>query len=286
MALTPTIKAPQAGALVVTSNPASAGVELTNATVLVVANFPTPEMEVSQAGATVVAHKDSNKMEVSQVGVLVVARGRVYTPKLRAWTYTLDGHDFYVLRLGEDKTLVYDLSSQQWSWFASNGENFWRLLTGMNWYSSGSIPSAYGSNVVVGDDTYGHLWVLDPEQGYDNNAADTSDETPVRFERIATGQITTRERQFMPIYQVYLTGSSGYPVADGDTVEHTYSDDGGVTYVTAGTVPITEGDTTQDVAWRSLGLAVPSGRLFRITDDGAFSRIDSLDVEYGGKDGG
>lgn len=283
MVATPNTNISQAGVFAITSPDITENLHLTNATVFVIANFPTPEIEVSQSGATVVAHRTSNKMNVSQAGVLVVARGRVYSPKLRAWPYTLDSHDYYVLRLGEGKTLVFDWATKEWSWFTSEDNEFWRPLIGMNWYSAGPLPAVYGSNVVAGDDTFGHLWILDPEQGYDNNAADVTDTSPVRFPRVATGQLTTRERRFLPIYQVYLTGSSGYPVEDGDTVEHSYSDDAGVTYVTAGELPVTDGSTTQEFAWRSLGLAIPSGRIFRISDDGAFARIDSLDVSYGGE---
>ena len=90
-----------------------------------------------------------------------------------------------------------------------------------------------------------------------------------------------RERNFRPCYQVYLTGSFGEPGYSGATVTLKYSDDLGNSYADAGSYTITEGDFNQEIAWRSLGRIVPSGRLFRVEDNGAFARIDGLDVDLG-----
>lgn len=151
---------------------------------------------------------------------------------------------------------------------------------GMNWYSAGPLPASFGSNVVVGDDAAGFLWFLDPEQGFD-----TVVDEDRRFPRVATGQLVTRARNFAPIYEVYLNAAGGYPVADGDTVEHLFSDDAGLTYVSAGAVAVAQGATMQEFAWRSLGMAQPAGRLFRIADNGALARIDSLEVSMGPETG-
>lgn len=281
MVSTPSIQNSQAGA-VVTAN-LSGDIHLSLGVALVVANFPTDFIQASQAGAVVITNHGSGHMQVSQAAVMVVARGRVYNPKLKAWTYTLDGHDFYVLRLSESRTFVYDLSTGQWSQFTSGDLNFWRPNIGMNWYSPGSIPETYGSNVICGDDTFGHLWILNPDQGYDDEPADPPGD-PQRFTRVATGQVVTRQRKFLPVYEVYLTGSFGQPVLTADEITLSYSDDLGNTYVSAGDISVTSSDYNQEFAWRSLGLVNPSGRLFKITDDGAFARIDSLDCHIGGID--
>lgn len=243
-------------------------------------NYPAQELRAA-GGQVVTAIRQMADIRVQQASVVSLVRGRTYNPKLRAWTYTLDGHDFYVLRLGDTMTLVYDLSTEEWSWFSSGSLNFWRPNTGINWYSAGTIPEQYGSNVVCGDDTFGHLWVLNPEQGYDDYPADPPGD-PQRFPRLATGQVITRQRIFLPVYEVYLTASFGEPVADGDGVELLYSDDLGNSYVSAGVEPVTEGDFNQEFAWRSLGQIGKSGRLFRLSDDGAFARIDGLDCHIGG----
>jgi hypothetical protein len=42
-----------------------------------------------------------------------------------AWTFSIDGHNFYVLRIPGQGTFAYDASTQAWSEFASNGRNDW-----------------------------------------------------------------------------------------------------------------------------------------------------------------
>lgn len=278
-----TVQVSQSGTLVTTN--LTSPMDASLATTLVVANFPTPQLDASQAGTIVTTNFTNTDMRLSQAAVMVVGRGRVYNPKLRVWTYTLDGHEYYVLRLGDDKTLVYDLTTQQWSWFTYGELDFWRPNTGMNWYSAGTISNQYGSNIICGDDTFGHLWVLDPEQGFDDNSVDPAEGEARRFPREATGQVITRQRVSLPVYEVYLTASFGEPVETGDTVELSYSDDLGNTYVSAGEIPTNAGDFKQQFSWRSLGLITQSGRLFKISDDGAFARIDGLDCHIGGIDG-
>lgn len=282
MALTPTIQTSQGGAL------SASGLTSTNMRVslggaLSVYNFPSEQLNVSMAGVVTTAGLTSTHLQVSQAGAMVVAKGRSYNPKLKAWSYTLDAHDKYVLRLSEEKTLVFDLLTGQWSWFSSGDLDFWRVNIGMNWYSAGKVPENYGSNIIVGDDTFGHLWVLDPEQGYDDDAA-TPQVGAQRFPRVATGQVAIRERASAPVHQVYLTADFGQPVVTGDAVTLSYSDDLGNTFVSAGAIPVTSGDYKQQFAWRSLGLITQAGRLFTVSDDGAFARIDSLDCSIGGMD--
>lgn len=276
------IETSQAGAVVVSGNPASNSAKVSLLGLSAVANYPSVATRVSQAGVVALTEVDS-KISVSQAGVMVVARGRTYSPSLRAWPYTLDGHDCVVIRLGEVKTLVYDLSTSQWSWYTSNDLNFWRLKIGMNWYTPGNIPSQYGSNIICGDDTFGHLWILNPEQGYDISAADQTSE--IRFPRIATGQVLARQRASLPVFSVFLTGDFGDPVASGDYVTLEYSDDLGKTFTSAGNITVTPSDYSQRFNWRSLGNITQAGRLFRITDDGAFARIDALNCEIGNTNG-
>ena len=255
------------------------GVRLSAAKTLVAYNFPTEELRTS--GATVnTAIAVSNPIRVPGANVLVAARGRVANPNLRAWTYTLDGHDFYVLRLGDDFTFVYDLTTKQWSRFTGSTLEFWRANIGMNWRDAASLAYDYGSSVVVGDDSYGLLWFLDPKQGYDD-APREGDEAQVRFPRVATGQIIARSRQYVPIFEVFLTGSNGWPALTGATVDLKYSDDAGNNYVSAGPQEVEAGNYTQKLSWMSLGRFSYPGRLFRIEDDGALARIDGLDVNHG-----
>lgn len=219
----------------------------------------------------------NTNLHTSQAFIQVVARGRIENPRLKSWKFKLDGHEFYVLNLGENKTLVFDLLTRQWSWWGSAGRNTWRAVFGLNWKTPGDSAQLNGSNVVCGDDATGTLWVLNPEQGYDNLPSTTNDSV-VPFFRRATAQVISRGRAFIPVYDLYLTATPGkasfYPAA----VSLKYSDDGGQTFINAGSISINPDDFTQEYAWRSLGRIQAPGRLFQIEDDGAFARIDSLDM--------
>ena len=132
MALTPTILNPLGGAVVVV-NILTPTMNVSLAGAITVLNFPTPYIDVSYAGAVVSTSFLAPDIQVSDVGAVVVTSGRIANPKLRVWTFSLDGHDFYVLRLGDDGTLVYDTYSEQWMDWDTLDLGFWRLNTGMNW---------------------------------------------------------------------------------------------------------------------------------------------------------
>lgn len=244
---------------------------------LAVYNIPADEIQVTQAAWNYVQRRVSQQMHVSQAAVLAVAKGRITSPKLRAWGFTLDGHEFFVLKLGTGgKTLVYDLTTKQWSWWSTGDLPGWRATVGMNWDSSGTIPGTFGSNVVVGDDSSGTLWVLNPDRGTDGSHID---DEPRTFPRVSMAQIPTRGRDTIQVFGVYLTASLGEPATPQNVVTLDYSDDQGRTYVKAEvTHTAVEGDYEQEFSWRNLGLVRAPGRLFRVTDNGAFARVDSLDI--------
>lgn len=245
---------------------------------LAVTTFRAVNTNVSQA-VTKGLITTNPSLRVSQARVLAVARGRVYNPKLRTWSFNLDGHQFWVLRLAEDKTLIYDLNTKQWAWWSSDNANHWTVNLGMNWRTGGATAKNYGSNVILGDDSFGLLWVLNPEQGYDEKALDG---TAQSFTRVAEAyQITRGRGPGLPCYEVYLTASTGAPASVSTGVTLSYSDDVGNTYVSAGTLPATVGDYTQEFAWRSLGMVDAPGRIYRVQDDGAFARIDGLEINNG-----
>jgi len=278
MVATPEIQAPQAGLLSVQRQSAPE-VLVPQGSALAIYNIPAERIHVTYGDIHVAYRRDSQQMKVTGGQVLAVVRGRIETPKLRTWAFTLDGHDMFVIRLGTTgKTLVFDRSTKTWSWWTNGNNGNWRANIGLNWRSAGSIPSNYGSNIVVGDDSYGVLWVLDPDQGVDDALLE---DTEVTFPRVATGQLINMERNFRPCYQVYLTASFGQPAYTGASVSLSYSDDLGNTFNNAGTRIAIEGEYNAEFAWRSLGRIVPSGRLFRVEDDGAFARIDGLDVDDG-----
>jgi len=264
MAITPTIRVAQ-GLLLATYN------------------FPTSSLLASQGGIQV-AFRQTAKVEVSQASVMVAARGRVGDPRLRAWTFTLDGHDFYVLRLGNDTTLLYDVSSEQWIEWTSGNLPIWRANTGISWLGAGGLPQEYGSNVVVGDDTFGLLWFLDPTQPYDENPSADLETQQLAFPRIVAGQVLAKGRQYIPCYAIFVDGDNyGLTAIDfTPAVTLETSDDQGRTFITHGTIEV-ESDTSVNnpYEWLSLGQINSPGRIFRITDNGIFTRIDSMEMNDG-----
>jgi hypothetical protein len=243
--------------------------------VLAIAAFPTPRMDTSQAGV-LTALGANLTTDVSQGQVVFAALGRVYDPSVRAWTFTLDGHDFYVLRLGNQKTLVYDTASGAWYVWGSGTDDLWRAYNGCNWLAGDKFAAGYGSNVVVGDDGNGSLYFLNPDQDTDDDAIFSG--VKRSFERIVQGFLTTKGYDAVPCYAVELQGSVGDLNDALDTsIKLEISDDRAATYVDCGTVSPTA--TSDRVSWRSLGSMFNPGRLFKITDYGALRRIDSLDTE-------
>lgn len=279
MALTPQIQAPQAGVMAVIREIAPQ-IRSPFAGAFVVYNIPTEEIRVTAAGV-VYAFRQLAELRVPQASVMAVVAGRVETPKLRAWAFTLDGHDFYVLKLGTTgKTLVYDLSTKEWSWWSYGNSVSWRALIGLNWTRAGGIPNAFGSSVIVGDDSYGILWVLDPDRGTDDSLLVSGEQRT--FPRVATAQLLARGRGFRPVFNISLSGSVGVPALTANLVTLDYSDDQGRSYRTAEDPQISvAGNRKQQIEWRSLGRLVSPGRIMRISDNGSFARVDVLNVNTG-----
>lgn len=265
----------------VVSTAEAAAVQTSQYDLTVVFNVPSESIETSQYDAIAIMERqgDAAPVEVSQYDTVVIIRGRIFNPRLRCWWFELDAHEFYCLNLGvSGKTLVYDLTTDTWSWWATADLNYWRAAIGTHWNQSGEIAFNYGSSVVVGDDTAGILWVLNPLQGYDDpaNQQDRDNGEIIPFTRKATGQVLTRGRVTIPCYQTYLVADTGSPSYTGASVTLSYSDDGGNTYTDAATIVSEAGNYYQEFAWRSLGLIRAPGRLFKITDSGAFPKIDEL----------
>jgi len=272
MALTPELRSTQGKVLVTYDG--DVVLRGPQAKVLVVYNLPAIQLRATQSTAKVVYSGNLN-IRATQAKVLVLYSGRIDTPKIKTMGFNLDAHTFYCIRLGSAmKTLVYDKYTNMWSWWCREPSNSLDSHTGMNWRSSGSIGTNYGSNILLGDASNGNLYIMDPMSGLDSNA-----NYDYSFQRVATGQMTTRGRTFTPIYSVYLTASLGKPALTVNSVKLEYSDDQGHTYTVADPVYTVEtANYGQEFSWRSIGQIGAPGRLFRITDDGAFARIDALDV--------
>lgn len=283
MAVTPTLKAPQSTVMTVFRS-VTPSMRAAQGTVMVPYNVPAKAINATVADVMIPYRQVAQSIRSTQGLVLAVVKGQVDNPKLRSWTFTLDDHDFWVLKLGTYfKTLVYDLQTKNWSWWSSASGVNWRASTGFNWRSAGAIPFDKGTNVLVGDDSTGVLWILDPLYGVDDNPVDS---TTIPFPRVATGQITADGREFQPIYSVTLDCVSGYPQLFPDSVTLKYSDDNGQTYITADQPQVSvPASFNQDFQWLSMGRFRSPGRLFQISDMGGLARIDCLDINTGNTKG-
>lgn len=241
-------------------------------------NIPSLGMETSSFDIELVTDKDIEKFDVSQFDLEYVWKGRVEDPKVKCFTFTLDGHDYYVIRLGMTETLVFDTQTEQFYIWGSDQGLLWRAYDGCNWLAGYRQASSYGSNIVVGDDGTGTIYFLDPDQDTDDDALEGPD-LPRTFIRRATGQVVTKGYSSQRCYGVELLGSIGqFGYGIPATVNLSYSDDRGETYVDAGTKVFTPMDTDARAFWRSLGSIRAPGRIFRVIDYGALKRIDSLSM--------
>jgi hypothetical protein len=268
------IDAPQ-GRILVGARAAAHTVVVPQMRGLTAINYPSQGLNATQ-GRVVTTFRQTAVIDAAQARILVAVRGRIANPTIRAWTFTLDGHDFYVLRLGDNETLVYDASTEQWVEWTSKGLPAWRVNTGISWIGGQALADQYGSSVVVGDDVWGVLGFLDPECPYDEHPDYLNPVQQLEFERIVMGQVAERGRGVTPCYAVFLTGDN-YGISVDDFVPSVtleYSDDAGKTFDNAGTINVTVDTTDQTYEWLSLGQIDNPGRLFRITDNGVFTRID------------
>lgn len=255
-----------------TGNP---DLKLTQACLLAMYTYPTATLRSTQGElAALVGAKPAQKITQGTVMVLYLVGAE--NRKLRAWGFSQDGHDFYVLRGGTSWSLVYDLTTNQWSWWKSPALNYLRAHLGLNWtgQTKTTLDRGFAWNVVGGDDTTGVLWILDPTVDIDDN----TDGTQSAFNRQATGGVPQRLRNGVQCGAVYLTANLGSPLLTAPTVTLETSDDSGTNWVSHGAVTVTSGDTTQELSWLGLGLMTAPGRMFRITDSGAIARISSLDM--------
>lgn len=277
MAETPTIRVSEAGTLTALHRvtPLTLIPEVGSLTVF---GYPTPLIESSQAGTLSATNFLAGELQVSEISVVTIAQGRIEDPTVRAWLFDLDGHDFYVLRVGDEATLVYDTYSETWLDWASPGINFWRAKVGRNWLGGQSLAPYYGSNIIVGDDVHGLLYFLNPDQPYDEPPIDYDDTRKDYFERIVMGQIPVKGREIFPCYVAFLTTDMGDPAYEGASVQLLTSDDAGKTFDDQGFVTVNMGEFAPELSWYSIGQASAPGRLFKIIDDGAITRIDSFDI--------
>ena len=196
-------------------------------------------------------------------GHVTYSSGLPESARSRAWTFVLDGHTFYVLDLGTEGTYLYDIDTQQWCQFITDGHNGWNLKNGIRWGTVG--------RVLGGDETSGRVWELDPTL--------TTDENFRQINKHVTANITTRSRVYHAVESVRIAGSFGDLTNITDaSMSLTFSDDGGRTWSDPFIVELVEGNDQSEVAFTSLGSFMAPGRVFQFSDTGGLQRIDGADV--------
>lgn len=257
---------------------AGGDVKLSQTIPFAVINFPSEEVQAQQALSYAI-NKRTDEVKIHQAFAMVVVRGLPEWPICRAWTFTLDGHDFYVLNTVEE-TLVCDLSTEPPSWFVwgSGDSSLWRGWVGRQWIAKLPSEDAFGTNILVGDRVNGTLYFLNPQLPADDNP-DFNEDSTQPFKRVITGQVIIRGRTAVPCYGVEMTGSPPQLYDSAlNSVELLISDDRGASYVSCGTITVEENSYDQRFDWLSLGSMTTPGRLFQIVDYGALTRVDDLEI--------
>ena len=250
------------------------GLQASSQLVLQAAYFPPATIGIGQAQTILqTALIEEGLQGTSQAVMLVAYRtGAVTNLNLRSWQYSLDGHTFYVLTLGEQGTYAYDQTSGQWAKWQTAGLPGWNMELGTMWRN----------RIIACDQANPIIWELDPNSFLD-------DDFKVQT-RTVTGGFPLRQRNFPANYAFRVTASLGTPdvpltePVTAPTIRLRTSDDQGKTFTDAGTVTIGSLDYTQEIAWLALGSMRAPGRIFEITDTGAVARIDGADAEIEGNE--
>lgn len=263
MAATPEIRTTQAFDLAIGGGPAGS-TRSTQAYVLTAINFPTAGARTTQAFGLVAAFSTPD-VRTTQAYLLVAIKTGAEERALRAWTFTQDDHDFYVLQLGGSATYVFDKLTGQWCQWQSPGLAYWSGEDGCDWE---------GFNVCCDPDT-GKIFKIDPDNRLDNN------DTPIASQVFSV--ITARFRKLVPIFMAEVAISEGRPPAgiDPTTVGIQLRTSDTLNWTDHGVVNGEETGEMTYARWYGLGLAQSPGILFELTDTGYARRIDGLSIELG-----
>jgi hypothetical protein len=160
----------------------------------------------------------------------------------RIFLVTDERHKFVCLRL-DSETLAYDITTGEWCEFKSYGRSNWRVGPGM------------------GDDTTGTVWEF---SGYLDNSGP--------LERLFTaGVVLEGPAQIANLRLSTEVGTTSYLTGDyaDPIIEMRFSDDGGNIWEDWEPTELGEqGDYSNRVEWRALGMFADPGALFqfRVTD--------------------
>lgn len=205
--------------------------------------------------------------DVTQMAVLAAyGTGEPFTQRQAAWTFTLDGHKFYVLPLGPESDWAFDVTTDSWCQLQTEGFNGINFTHGVMW----------GLRIMGGDILYPYLYELDPNQALDEDWR--------AITHVVTGGIPLRGRYNVGVSNFTLTGSGGTIQEVDNTISLSFSDDNGYTWSPDFDITMT-GQGSQKFIWNALGSFTNPGRVFKITDTAGPMRIDGADVVLSGTTG-
>ena len=191
----------------------------------------------------------------------------------RAYTYSTDGHEFYVLNFpSADVTWVYDETTKFWH------KRAWRDTNNVLHRDRGNCCANFSNQIVVGDWQNGNLYSLQ-EKVYTDNGQ------PIYRLRRATHLTNGLKRIFHKSFQVQFQPGVGIPIGQGSTPQCilSWSNDGGSTYSTPILLNIgPQGAYTARAIARRLGWARDRIYQVEITDPvNAVIISAELDAEVG-----
>lgn len=183
----------------------------------------------------------------------------------RAWGFTFDGHQFYVLSLYTVGTFVYDLTTKQWAQFSTQGFNgLWNFEHGVEW-NNGVYAADIGTN---------QIWRLNPDSFLDD------DFRPIL--RKVTAGVNVDGRDTVKTGALIVNAQAqAYGVTDTPTITLSISDDAGATFRVLNMIALTA--STVQIDWRSLGAMKSPGRVFLLEDSGGLTKIDSATLAVAGE---
>lgn len=263
MTATPATRLTQADTLVAMTSLAGSE-RLTQGNVLTAINYPTQKERTTQGNVLVTA-VPSTQIRNTETNVLVAILVGAEERILRAWTFTQDDHDFYVLQAGA-YSYVYDKLTEQWcQWQSPDAQYYFRGADGCGWN---------GINVCCDPDT-GAIYQIDPVGRLDYGT------TPITSQ-VYCG-LTERFRDHVPAFmaEVAISQASTPLGIDGSTVSITLDSFDTINWYNHGSVPGSSIGTPTWVRFYGLGLIGSPGRLFRVTDTGVARRIDGINLEIG-----
>lgn len=182
-------------------------------------------------------------------------------PAMRGWTFSRDGHVFYVLTIGAQGTFVYDVSQQNWPNWYSYGLTYWHAHVGCQ---------IDGRTVLAGDSASGQIWTVDSTVSNDQGGG--SGDQPIIRELSGFVPVVTQNQR---CNSIELVGSRGRgtsfqrPVS----IEFSWSDDEGETMAPWRKMSFgARGQYGVNLKAKGLGRMSAPGRIFffRQSDDSIF----------------